>query len=311
VILADGDGPLAGFQLLWRPTRLGRIGYVSKGPVAREQEDAPWEQLTREIIDVANRLNLQAVIVQPPDWAPEAVPVFRQHGFADNHLYDVIRATWLIDLTTGWDQVEAGFRKGARRATRQSIADGFVVREGAESDLPDFFYMMNAMCRRLRTRPNPGTELSLRALWTAFHRQGLARLLIACHADSKAQAGLLLLRFGDRLTAWKQACDSTLLLRRPDPLLFAEAIRSGIGSGCRFFDFAALHPEAARALERGDDLSRDPRYSRDFFHVGFGGQPLHLPDPLVWFRSNILRRAYRLAIRLPGFGAIMRILRFG
>jgi hypothetical protein len=307
VVYSDEAGPSAGFQLLWRPTRLGRIGYISKGPAARNAGTAPWTDLTRDMIATATRLKLQALMAQAPDWAPEAAPIFRQQGFIDNHLYAVIRATLLIDLSPGTPCVQDQFRKGARRAVQQVLRDGCAVREGDGADLPEFFRMMRLMCRRLGTPPNPGSEGALRSLWKAFHNQGLARLLVAVQA-AQVRAGLLLLRFGNRMTAWKQACDPATVTHRPDPLLFAHAIRLAIDTNCRWFDFAALDPEAARALERGEDLSRDRRYSRDFFHIGFGGRPLQLPEPLVWFRSAPLRQFYRVTTRLPGFRGFCRFV---
>lgn len=300
VVLADDGGPLAGFQLLWRRSRLGRIGYISKGPAARDAASAPWDELTRQIQSTANRLKLQAVIVQSPDWAPEAVPVLRRYGFLDNHLHDVIRATLLIDLSPGWDQIARSFRHDTRNNIRRLTRDGYRIFPGRAEDVPQFFTLMQAMCERLGTRPNPGSEAALAALWHSFDRRGLATMLMA-RRNAQILGGLLLLRFGSRLTVWKQACDPAKVRRRPDTLVWAESIRLAIETGCRWFDFVSFNPATTIALREGTKSGVDKRISRDFFHLGFGGEPLNLPDPLVWLSHPWARRLYRMAIRIPWF----------
>jgi len=308
IVFSDGAGVLAGFQLLWRRSRLGRIGYISKGPAARDSVTAPWEELTRQIQHAARRLRLQAVIVQPPDWAPEAVPVLRRHGFLDNHLHPVIRQTLLVDLRAGWYAVEAGFRKGARRAIEKARRHGYRVVDGRRQDLPRFFALMQSMCSRLGTQPNPGSEHALCALWDCFANHGLVRLLLACRG-AEVLGALLIVRFGDRLTAWKQGCDVDKVSIRPDPMLFGEAIRGGAESGCRWFDFVSFHPEAASAVEASTALQSRGGQARSFFHLGFGGKPMKLPDPMIWFGNPAVRAAYGFAVCTPGLRSLFHLFR--
>src|SRR5262249_30902074 len=87
IMLQDESGITGGFQWLWRPTRFGRFGYVPKGPVPRCDASDAWAQLVPLIQQSAVRLDLAALIVQPPDFSCEAIAGLRQCGFEANALY--------------------------------------------------------------------------------------------------------------------------------------------------------------------------------------------------------------------------------
>ena len=67
-IVATIDDKIAGgFQILWRQTRLGRIGYVTKGPAVVPEVKSLVDRLVVVMRDQSRENKILALVVQPPD----------------------------------------------------------------------------------------------------------------------------------------------------------------------------------------------------------------------------------------------------
>ncbi len=292
LLVADGV-LVGGFQILARQTRFGRIGYVSKGPVAAPQAAPVAECILPMLQTVARQHRLRALVVQAPDQTTFAPSFFAQCGFVQNHLVNVASATLLIDTDCPFDQVLARLRRTTRLEIKRGQKRGIKVRQATEADLGTFFDLMLESCRRQGSSPSPSSVDGLRRIWAAFQQGNRIRLTLA-EFDGTPIAGGLFLCFGDRVTFWKKGWSGAMRDCHPNQQIMFEGIQWTHANGYRFFDLAAMNRSTAAALLADKELSTEQKSSRDFFLLGYGGRPVLLPESWAYFPNPILNRAYVL-----------------
>ena len=285
-----------GFQLLWRRSRFGRIGYISKGPVLQSETDAMSQFALERIRSVAMEQKLAALIVQPPDEHQINAALFPRHHFQPNRLHKMIEATLLVDVRGGIDRVQDRMRRITRKHIRQSRKRGVVVREGGPEIIGSFFQMMVATCARQKEKPNPPDEQALGEVWRQFRPLG-ARITIAqCHGEDVA--GQMTLPFGDRVTLWKKGWSGRHPELRPNKLITYESLEWASQRKYQTCDFAALDRGLAVTLLEGRRLTEAQLHHSDSFKLGFGGEPRLLPAAHIWIANPIFRAAYKLRLAL-------------
>ena len=302
------DGQLSGcFQILYRCSRFGRIGYISKGPVVAPGLPSLADFLCELVARAARAKHLLALVVQPPDSATWYGPLLMRYGFVDNHLIEVISATLLVDLTRSIGEIGRRIRKSTQAEIRQAERRGIKIREGNEKDIGTFFHLMLSTCERQKTKPAPSTEAALFNIWKTFRSRGCARLSIAEY-EGEPIAGIICLAFGERVTGWKKGWSGQHRDRHPNPLLIYDAVEWSHRNGYKLFDFAALSPDIATTLLRGAALSENQKKSRDFLHLNFGDRPVMLPDYRLYIPNPFVRFAYRSATANSGLRVLAKHL---
>ena len=121
VVIGGEGGVMGGFQLLWRSSRFGRIGYVSKGPVLESLESRADAQLLEGyaaglLKEVARRKKLRAVIVQPPDFCEAMSGSLRDAGWLPGTPMGVNDATWIVDVSDGFERWNGGWTEPSANA---------------------------------------------------------------------------------------------------------------------------------------------------------------------------------------------------
>jgi hypothetical protein len=287
---------LGGFQLLWRSSRFGRIGYVSKGPVLEHLESrAEADSLERYAIfllkEVARRTKLRALIVQPPDFYTEMSDSLRLAGLAPGVPMGVNDATWIVDVSDGFAAVERRMDRAFRKCVDRAQRGNLRVREGERSDLGGFYELMVASCRRQNTDPNPSELRHLVALWDAAHPRGAIRLHVV-EGDEGPIAGQLDVLFGKTVTFWKKGWSGAERKLSPNDVCMYEGIRWASQAGYSRVDFASFDRKMAEAMLAGQTLTDEQTQSRyvNFFRTG--GRPMLLPRAQVWVANWILRMGY-------------------
>jgi lipid II:glycine glycyltransferase (peptidoglycan interpeptide bridge formation enzyme) len=199
VIFTLDDQIVGGFQTLWRSSWRGNMGYVSKGPVVSHE----YPELSEFAADLLTRLasseRLRLLVVQPPDLCDQFSPRMAARGFELDALAGVNQSTWIIDLSNGFPAVEEQMSKWTRKKIRQAVNRGVRVREGMRQDVPKFFQLMLATCRRQGVAPAPSDEKSMLALWDAAASANCIRLTFAEH-EGKELAGLISILFGETVS---------------------------------------------------------------------------------------------------------------
>jgi hypothetical protein len=282
-----------GFQLLWKQSRLVRIGYVSKGPVLPEETEAAVSAALERLITAARRLRLAAVVVQPPDDSLISGEELVSHGFFRQPLRSVTRATGIIRLEGGADGVVKRMSRTARQRWRNAGRQGVTVSWGGRSDLPEFFRLMCESARRQHQVPNPPRADLLYALWDAFSDK--ISLAFAEHGGRRVAARLIIEQ-GHRIIFWKNGWHPD----QPDnanQFLTTECLLRASVTGHESADVVSMSPEIATRLLANEDLSEEQRRSRDAFHLQFGARPKLLPPARLLIVNPALRRAAYLALR--------------
>lgn len=305
-LVTRGAGLVGGFQVLWRAKRGVRLGYVTKGPVVVDNPHFTLLHAFDLVKQAAAQLGLEAVIVQPPDLAVGAEAGMAAVGYLANRLQTVISAAVWVDLARSWAAVEAGFSPRVLREIQKVRAAGWRTRFGEKAECEHFFGLMRETCVRQQVAPNPAHPDLVRAILREFQpltpgvADPCARLLFAEKdgLTGPACAGLLLLRFGNRLTLWKRGSAPTGLGKWwPTKLLDYDAMRWGQLTGCDSYDTAGLDRAAAEAVLRGRPLGQIPMRFSDQYKLRFGGQVRLLPESAILVRRSALRLAYRLYLR--------------
>jgi len=293
LLLRQDQQIVGGVQVLVKQTRLGRVGFVSKGPVVGPGAESGLRQLHQSLIQAQREQGWLALVLQAPDRAQAAGPE-PGLGFLRERMLGVIQSTLVVDLSVGREAVQAGFRRTVRKEIRQAQERGVSIVEGQEAELPAFFALMDATCRRQQTKPNPPDLPATQALWKAFAARGQARLHFAVHEGRKLAGGLSLF-FGPRATFWKKGWSQTETELHANTLLTSDAIRWAADHGYRGLDFVVLDRDIAEAMTQKRELPADAPTRRDWFNLGFGGQGWLLPPAWIRFRNPAWSVLYRVA----------------
>jgi hypothetical protein len=296
VVLTGGTNVIVGgFQILWRKKGPLRIGYVSKGPVAHPAVVGLQAVLTTLLDATARELGLHALIAQLPDESPDLAE--DAPGFVRSNPMHVIEATYLVDVGEGMEAVRKRMHRNVRQCVRKAREQGVTIRAGSEADLPRFFALMSATCRRQGTTPNPGSIESLRRLWQLFARSGDVEMSFAGR-DGCDIAGRINLVFGNRVTQWKKGWDGSHPNWHPNELLADHALEWASTHGHRLCDFSAINRLTAEHILAGRSHDDTITRSRDMFNLRLGGYPMLLPRARVLLTNPLLRWGYR-TIYLP------------
>ena len=279
----------AGFQLLWKHGRFGRIGYISKGPVLRTEDPAMVQLALQHLTDAARQLRLRALIVQPPDFSRIGSSDLLSRGFSDAPVPSVIDATLLLDTSSEITAIENAMSGRLRAEGRQAVKRGVRIVRGEIADIPLFFDLMCVTCKRQGATPNPSRADLVEALLQSFPSN--AHLWMALWNDKKV-AGLLTVGFGDRLTFWKKGWSSEGKEAHPNVLLHLEVIRWAKKSGFKSIDFVGVDREIAETLLNGQNLTDAHLRSRHLFNLRLGAKPHLLPRAHVFIPQPILRMAF-------------------
>jgi lipid II:glycine glycyltransferase (peptidoglycan interpeptide bridge formation enzyme) len=297
VVIWQGNRIVGGFQILSRARKLLREGFLNKGPVYGEPDLQLLEWMLELVERSAKIHRIDALVVQAPDDDNAFRALQERRGYVANGIAAIITATFCIPLGDGRPPAETRMRRTVRLEARQALRRGVVIREGTASDIPDFFQLMCATCRRQNTAPNPASEAALLQLWSAFNEKGLARLTIA-DCDGKPTAGLLTIRIGNRITQWKKGWNEQFREKHPNTSLAFESIQWSERQNASCVDFVGGDRSFAHAILSGNAPDKELRASRYFFLVGLGAEPRLLPLSQILVPNRLIRAAYQSCLPL-------------
>lgn len=296
VVMLAEDHIVGGFQALYRSSWWGGIGYVSKGPVVEKASGALAGFSVELLEEICARLRLRALVVQPPDASDEEQFRLTDRGFMSYAAGTVIESTWLVDLCEGMANLERFMTQETRLKVRQARRREISVRQGGREDIPVFFDLMLSSCRRQGVHPNPHSVETLLRLWDACAPHGCIGLLLAEHRQIPI-SGILCIRFGKRVSAWKKGWSNTSGNLRPNDILLYEALKWALDEGYAQFDHSGFDDRLAVAISRGERIDENGMASRHYFHVRFGGRPVILPAAMIFIPNPLLRLAYKVVFR--------------
>jgi hypothetical protein len=231
-------------------------------------------------------------VFQPPDRSSPSRSLADEAAYLPYVFSEVIESTWLVDLREGMVDLERFMTRETRLKVRQARRREISVRQGGREDIPAFFDLMLSSCKRQGVHPNPQSVDTLIRLWDACDPHGCIGLLLAEHRQIPI-SGILCIRFGKRVSAWKKGWSNTSGNLRPNDLLLYEALKCALDQGYTLFDHSGFDDRLAIAISRGEQIDEKGMASRHYFHVRFGGRPMILPAAMVYIPNPFFRLAYR------------------
>ena len=292
VISRNGE-VAGGFQLLTKSFKWGgKIGYVSRGPLAVSDDPRLLEIIASELDQLAKREGVVYLAVVPSYIGHTFLPFFRERSFIPKPdsipPTGLTMATLILDLSQELNQIWAHMRRDLRRFIRVGYRQGITVREGSEDDVEPFRRLMWALCERRGVSPTPPQSDFFQNLWSVFHPKGYVKLFFS-EFERKPVAGGLVFAMGDSVRFWKTGWAGDNVKRNPSPVLWWEIIKWAKSSGFRYFDIVQIHLAHAKAILRGERIPSTKEYGMTFFKTSFGGQVILLPEALCKIYNPLLR----------------------
>jgi hypothetical protein len=263
-----------GYLVLVKRTRIGSFGYVAKGPLWKG--DGPLPDWHLDFTGIAKRLNLSALIVQPPDDDSATDRGLAAQGWTASSILGIIDATLMVSLSDFAERPYGNIRTDRRKNIRKGQKSGLTVRECGRAELPIFFTLMGDACRRNGIRkPNPPDCNHLFRLWDSFDSDNRVRLTLV-ERGKEVISGQISIPFGDRVTFWKKGWSGGFRELHPNDLMQFDVLSWATSNGFSWCDFGGF----------GDK-------SPDRYNLSFGGVPKTLPSARLRFFSGPLNIAFR------------------
>ena len=252
LMLQEGDHTLAAVQLLFRPTPLGPIAYVPRGPVC-----APTADLMTALLSEITSHTARAFAVRfEPGWSDGAA-LPDQWGLVPAPDTQP-RSTAVVDLTLPEADLLAGMHPKWRYNLGLAERRGVSVREGGEADLATFAQLMRETAHRDHFHARESEYYAW--AWRAFKPD--AHLYLA-ERDGETLAALMCFHFGAEAIYLYGASSDSGRRDMPNHILQWEALRRARAAGLRRYDLWGI-PDAigaaatAGADPLGVDASSDP-----------------------------------------------------
>lgn len=314
---------VAGVMILVRQHRLGgSLGYVSRGPITRDDNSLFWSAIVDALCTFAHQYRVDYLVVVPPFYASDYwILPLRERGFLtkpkDLPPIDVaiITATLAIDLSQNLQAILGAMRADTRYNVRKACRAGFVIRKGSYADIPLFWELMVALCHRRGATPVPRRQDCFENIWRYFADRDAVQLFI-CEYKKRPVAALFAISLGHAFRGWKVGWNGEHKHKHPNHFLWWEAIKWAKEQGLEEFDFVEIFREHAEALLEGRRIS-DRKAGITLFKLGFGGKLLVTPEPVYTSFNPIIKTflntgGHRLLSCNPVAGMLHRLAdRFG
>jgi lipid II:glycine glycyltransferase (peptidoglycan interpeptide bridge formation enzyme) len=293
-VVVRRDGEIAGgCQLLIRRLpALGAVAYGAKAPLASSSDPNIVRTLLAGIDRLAKDRGILYVKLQPPCRPAEEALASARRGLVASDLPAAPVCSVRIRTDQPLAEIFRGFHRGVRSNIRKSERRDVGVRTAGDADVPAFVALVGQTARRQGFPPYP--EDYYRAMWSAFARDGRARLLLAEHG-SMPLAGILVVGFGDNVTFKIGGWAGVQPGIHPNELLHWTAIRWAHENGYRFYDFDGIDERVGRALAAGEEPPADARHGVTRFKLSFGGDVALFPGAYDYGCRPWLRPALRVA----------------
>lgn len=287
ILVYQGTEIIGGAQMLLRNVPLiGKIGYVTKGPLFGKDEPVLEELVFDQIIQIFKQNHCQLMAVQPPKYGGNLTMLLKQNKFLESTLELAPTASLVLDLQQGKDSITSQLHHKTRQYIRQSERMGTKIVEGSFADLDTFYTLHLSTAQRHKFTPYKREYFNL--LWENLAPSGWIKLFIALQNDEPLSA-LIIIPFGDtilsKLSGWNGK-DSDF---RPNEAVHWAAINWGIDHGFKFFDFEGINREHAQIMLNGGKLSK----TQTGFKNGFGGSPVLFPSAYDFLPNPIINWVYR------------------
>jgi lipid II:glycine glycyltransferase (peptidoglycan interpeptide bridge formation enzyme) len=245
---------MAGVQMLVRlaPFGLVSMAYVPRGPIGDWLNEEITSPLLSELHQTARRYRAVFLRIEPSLLNDSVcAQILQRHQFRSSPYSNQPRATIIVDLAQGLDQLLAQMHHRTRYNIRYAAKQGVTVRVGGPEDLPMFHRLIQITGRR--------GGFSSRALdyyrdeWETFAARGQIKLFIASY-QGKPLAVNMSAVFGEHAANLHGASSGEYSNLKPNYLLMWEALQWAKSQNCRTFDLWGIPDEVGVTVYEGNDL---------------------------------------------------------
>jgi lipid II:glycine glycyltransferase (peptidoglycan interpeptide bridge formation enzyme) len=305
-VFAHQDGRLVGGALVLerRLPLVGRIGYVSNGPIVSSAVPrGPVVGRLGAALHYLARRRLRALFAQPPVDAHDVTAELRARGFRYSEAGIAPSASVGIDLARDVEDLRTGLARSNRRRTRLWAEHGVTVRMGSFDDIPLVADLVARTAEHRRFAPLSAEYIA--TLYRALD-EGQHVVVFVAELDGVPVAAQLSTRCGGVVRQRLLGMDRSERARREGvtaatvwhAMLWAKA------SGYHTYDLGGISRKAARLLLDGEPASR--LTGTEQFKASFGGTAYLYPEP-VELISSPARLAYDLSRRTRAGGRVVEI----
>ncbi|MCJ7648895.1 MAG: peptidoglycan bridge formation glycyltransferase FemA/FemB family protein [Candidatus Lokiarchaeota archaeon] len=295
IIISEDEKIIGGFQtLLKRKKVVGRIGYISHGPILVVDSYEISKILINQIINVCKNFDINAVIISFPAFQKLN---YNSQMFAPNILFPVIKGSLLINLNLSEEKIFGNMRNSVKRNIRKALKSGLKFSEGNFSELPIFFDLMIHTCKRQGVNPNPENLDTVYKIWKMFSKYNSLRLFF-CKVNNEIVNSYLCLTYGKTFLAWKVGWNGKKSEIKPNDGLYWYLIKFAKMEGYQFFDFGSVDLEIAEKIKRKIKLDKSDMSSSSFIKIGFGGEIIEYPEAVIYFKNYVFRTVYKHFVKI-------------
>lgn len=297
MVALSGDQIVAGAQAIVLPYKgVGRVGLVYQGPLWDRRDDALQKAFVNEMKHWCRKQKLLYAMVEVPYGDLPLLQTFESFGFYKRKkglppdlFYE---ATLFVDLTRPEAHIFSDFSKTRRRQIRRAQEAAFIFRKGGRHELPWFLSLMIQMVEKKGDQPVVKNIDVLYSLWDELLVSNEVYLWIG-EADGNPVCGTFCIGLGDTLSNWLWAWDGSYSDQYISDLSDWTLMLCAKESGYRYFDFVALDPVSAQAIQRGGtipaSIQRRYFFGSTRYKMSFGGEVAVSPGVVVFFRSFLHR----------------------
>lgn len=289
-VAVERDGALvAGAQALFRRMGPLSLGYVPKGPVLLDRDEAVAEALWRAIHGLSRRRRAVALKVEP-EWRDDdaaAHEALRSWGFRPSPDTIQPRRTIIVSLEADEEAILARMKPKWRYNIRLSMRKDVEVREESDA-LPAFYALMRVTGER--------DGFGIHSL--DYYRRAIAlfapldrvRLLMAYY-DGEPLGGLVVYAFNRQSWYMYGASSDAHRERMPNHQLQWRAMQWAMSRGCTQYDLWGI-------TDVNEDSPSAGLSGVERFKAGFGGEVVRYvgaydivyAPPLYWLMGRVWAR---------------------
>lgn len=294
IIIKEENEIVGGAQILLRSIPIiGSIGYITRGPIAKDGRTDVFEFLFNSIEDVARENRLLILSIEPPVADAPYIDQLKKRKYLHSDFYIIPPTTVLVNLEGDESEIMSQMKSRTRRNIRKSLKSGAVVREGTEADIPLIFSWMEEAGKR-----DPYYYYDLEYYQKAHEiliANNILQLFVADYEGEPVSA-IYVGALGDWSVFKWGASSGEHLETRPNELLHWQAIQWSKDIGCKYYDMGGITPLVAEALNNGEELPDIKGSGIAHFKLGFGEKHV-FPDAYDNTYTFLPRWFVRLVIK--------------
>lgn len=292
LIIEDDQQIVAGAQILIKSIPfLGKIGYITKGPVCKNNDPNIGRFVIDQILRIITLNHFQFMVLQPPNNSDFLIDILTAQQFLPSSLELAPSASVILDLSLELDYILKNTSRSTKTRLNRGKKSNLIIREGNKNDLNIFYPLYLSTAKRQHFSPFKLEYFS--NLWDLFSPKGWISLILVCTADNIPVSTGLLIPFGDTVIGKKLGWSGEFSNLHPNDAVLWACIEWSKEHGYRYFDFEGVNRTGARLLLEGEKIQEGSRLSKDSIKYGFGGEIVFFPETYDFMTNRFYNWVYR------------------